>query len=134
MADGERTGPWTRVADSAAAAALLAPCFEGLAHEEVRVLHLDAELGLIGLSMAAAGQPDAVRMPVRALIAEALAVGTSALVIAHNHPSGDPRPSPADRRATQQLGEIARALDIRLIDHLVFAAARWTSFRAMGLL
>ena len=54
--------------------------------------------------------------------------------MAHNHPSGDPRPSRADIQATRRLAETADALDIRLHDHLIFAGTDCRSFRELGLL
>ncbi len=56
------------------------------------------------------------------------------IVIAHNHPSGDPEPSKADIAATRMLVHAARALEIRVLDHLIFTTTRCTSFRALGLL
>jgi DNA repair protein RadC len=55
-------------------------------------------------------------------------------VLAHNHPSGDPRPSESDCGATRRLVAAAEALDCTVLDHLVFAGAHCTSLRRMGLL
>jgi len=55
-------------------------------------------------------------------------------VIAHNHPSGDARPSDSDRRATRRLASAAEAIDCALLDHLVFGGDDCTSFRRIGLL
>src|SRR5438128_721057 len=99
----ERSGQRNRrVTDSATAAALLAPCFLGLEREELRVLHLDEHLNLLRSSVLQ-GEPHAVELPIRTVIRQALAVGTRALVIAHNHPGGDPCPSSTDRHATRRL-------------------------------
>jgi DNA repair protein RadC len=56
----------------------------------------------------------------------------AAVVVAHNHPSGDPSPSGEDLRITAELVEAGRLLDIELLDHVVIGRGRWTSLRAMG--
>jgi DNA repair protein RadC len=56
------------------------------------------------------------------------------MIVAHNHPSGDPRPSDADMRFTRKLCVVAEAIDLTLLDHLVFAGGRMFSFRRAGLL
>lgn len=105
-----------------------------LAEEELRVAHLDGEGRVLGLSAGTGGDLAKIDLPVREIVRDALALGARALLLAHNHPSGDPTPSPADKAATRQLADAARSLDIRLLDHLIFAGARCRSFREMGLL
>ena len=68
----------------------------------------------------------------REIFRAALNHGAAGLVIAHNHPSGDPRPSPADVAATRRLAETAAALDIVVHDHLIFAGGECRSFRELG--
>ena len=72
--------------------------------------------------------------PAREIIRDAAAHGTAGIVLAHNHPSGDARPSASDCRATRRLASVAEAIDCALLDHLVFAGAECTSFRRLGLL
>ena len=60
--------------------------------------------------------------------------GSAGIVLAHNHPSGDPRPSDNDRRATRRLSVAAEALDCAILDHLVFGGAECTSLRQLGYL
>jgi DNA repair protein RadC len=105
-----------------------------LASEELRVAHLDEEGQVLGLSAGAGGDPAKVDLPVREIVRDALALGARALLLAHNHPSGDPTPSSADKAATRRLADAAKSLDIRLLDHLIFAGAHCRSFREMGLL
>jgi DNA repair protein RadC len=116
------------------AAELLAPLFADKAGERVAVLHLDAARCLIALDERLAAGPDGVGLPMRDIFRAALDHGAVGLVIAHNHPSGDPRPSPADVEATRLLAETAASLGIRLHDHLIFAGGACRSFREMGLL
>jgi DNA repair protein RadC len=116
------------------AAALLAPLFADRTGELVAVLHLDAAQCLIARDEHPGAGPDAVRLAMRDIFRAALDRETVGLVIAHNHPSGDPRPSRADIEATRRLAEIAASLGIRLHDHLIFAGGACRSFREMGLL
>jgi DNA repair protein RadC len=58
----------------------------------------------------------------------------AALVVVHNHPSGDPSPSPEDLRITRELADAGRLLDIELVDHLVIGHGEWVSLRALGVL
>jgi DNA repair protein RadC len=121
------------IADSKGAVALFAPLLAGLPHEELHVALLDGEMRLIKRT-AIPGRGDSVELPLRALMTEALALDARCLVIAHNHPGGDPTPSQADKAVTRRLAEVAGSLEIRLLDHLIFAGERCASFREMGLL
>ena len=72
--------------------------------------------------------------PLREIIADAAKHGSAGIVLAHNHPSGDARPSESDCRATRRLACAAEALDCTVLDHLVFGGDDCTSFRRIGLL
>jgi DNA repair protein RadC len=125
-------GPPRRIADLNAARALFAP----LANEQTEVAafaYLDPEWRLLGLRHAR-GRGDTIEVPVRAIAADALAFDAAAVLMAHNHPSGDARPSTADRQMTRRLARLFDALGISLLDHLVLAGEMVTSFRALGLL
>lgn len=118
-----------------AAAARFFECGMGnLRSERICVAHLDADFGVIGVSLGYSRSTDHVDVPVRRIAADALRLGTHAMLIAHNHPSGDATPSAADRRVTARLADVAGALGIGLHDHLVFARGQCSSFRALGLL
>ncbi len=84
--------------------------------------------------MVSRGCKDAVAAPLADILSQAVQLRSSALIIAHNHPSGDLRFSAADIDATRRLAELARALGMRLDDHLLFAGGRYRSMRALGLL
>ena len=122
------------VATARAAADLLAPHFAGVEGEKLAVLHLDDEQRVLGVEEHDAAGPGTVDLPIRAIFKRALALDAAGLVIAHNHPSGDPTPSEADIQATRRLAATAEALGIRLHDHLIFAGGDCVSFRALGLL
>ncbi len=122
------------VATARAAADLLAPVFAGASGEKLAVLHLDAGRQMIALEEHAVSGDDEIVLPLREIFASALKHDAAGMVIAHNHPSGDPRPSRADKEATRRLAEIADTLGIRLHDHLIFAGKECRSFRELGLL
>jgi DNA repair protein RadC len=117
-------------------AALLAPIFaaaEG-GTEMVAVVHLDGEQRLLAVTIEEPGRRDAVELPIGAILATALRLGATAIVVAHNHPSGDAGPSDEDIRSTRALAEAAAAIGVRLHDHLVFAGEECSSLRELGLL
>ena len=122
------------VATARAAADLLAPRFAGAKGEKLAVLHLDEDRSVLAIDDFDAAGPDLVALPLREIFRRALTLDARGLVIAHNHPSGDPRPSAVDEQATRRLAATAEALGIRLHDHLIFADEECTSFRALGLL
>jgi DNA repair protein RadC len=122
------------VATARDAADLLAPLFAESEREKLVVLHLDSNRRLIEVDEHPAGAADETGLPLRAIFAAGLRHGAEGLVIAHNHPSGDPEPSRADIEATRRLAEMAAALDMRLHDHLIFAGGQCRSFRELGLL
>lgn len=101
--------------------------------EGLCVAHFSASAELLGLTEAS-GTGDAVALPLRRILADALALDARMMIAAHNHPGGDPAPSHLDLEATRTLAEVAAALDIALRDHLIFAGQRLFSFRAAGLL
>ena len=80
------------------------------------------------------GEPESVAMPVRNIIIDAARYGSSGVVLAHNHPGGDSTPSTADCLATRKLARAAEALDLAVLDHLIFAGKDCSSMRRMGLL
>ena len=80
------------------------------------------------------GDEDGTDFPLRSIIADAALHGSAAILLAHNHPSGDSTPSDGDKRATRRLACAAEALDCAIADHLVFGRNDFTSFRALGLL
>ncbi len=121
--------------DLAAAHSFFAGCFEESDPERERlwVAHLDRNSRCLHLTRHDGG-PESTDFPLRSIIADAVLRGSAGIVLAHNHPSGDPTPSPADKRATTRLACAAEALDCTIIDHLVFGGDRVSSFRQLGLL
>lgn len=68
----------------------------------------------------------------REVFRDAIRENAAALVVAHNHPSGDPSPSPEDIAVTRRLAEVGKLLDIRLLDHLIIGDGRWVSLQQEG--
>lgn len=102
--------------------------------EQLRVLFLNTRNILIADEMLARGTIDATPIYPREILKRALELGATALILAHNHPSGDPTPSAADVAVTRTLAEGGRALGIVVHDHLVIARSGWVSLRAERLL
>ena len=99
-------------------------CRQCMAHdrdEQLRVFFLNGRRELLAEEVIARGGPDGVMVRPRQILARALEVGASGLMLVHNHPSGDPAPSDLDRRFTRKLAVAAEALGIRLHDHLIVA-------------
>ena len=122
-----------RIADPAAASAL----FASLAQEAVEVAafaYLDGNQRLLGMRHARSAWTTMLDLPIRNVAADALAFDAAAVVMAHNHPSGDPTPSEADKDSTRMLVRALHVLDVRLLDHLVVTPRATTSFRTLGLL
>lgn len=118
-----------------AARRFFAHCFKDSsgAGERLWVAHVDDATHCLHVECYA-GQPESVELPVRRIICDAARLGSAGLVLAHNHPSGDARPSGADCRATRKLARAAEALDLGILDHLIFAGHECSSMRWMGLL
>ena len=103
-----------------------------LAKERFHVVFLDDQRRYIGASPMGRGAVSALTVRIRELFRSALAVNASAIIVAHNHPSGVCRPSDIDISETRRLASIAQALDIELIDHLIFTQESLYSMRAGG--
>jgi DNA repair protein RadC len=102
--------------------------------ERVRLLHLNGKNMLIRDEVIAEGSVDQAAIHVREVISRALQLGSSAIVLVHNHPSGDPAPSRADITLTREIAEAGKRLGISIHDHVIIGAEGHSSMRAMGLL
>jgi DNA repair protein RadC len=119
----------------AAATAFFAGCVADSdpARESLWVAHVDDEARCLHLSRHDGGETEAA-FPLREIIVDAAIHGSSGIVLAHNHPSGDPTPSESDFRVTRRLATAAEALDCTVLDHLVFGGEGCTSLRQLGYL
>ena len=102
--------------------------------EEVRALYLSEDGMLLEVAIAARGTRIQAPICPRTILRRALELDAAGLIIAHNHPSGDPTPSRADIQATREIYLGARNLGITLRDHVIVARGGWSSFHDMGLL
>lgn len=102
--------------------------------EEVRVLFLNAKNMLIANEAMWRGSVDEASMHVREVMKRAMAHGATAIIIVHNHPSGDPTPSQADVKLTRELVEAGRHMKVAIHDHVIVGTQGQSSLRAMGLI
>ncbi|MFN4020215.1 MAG: JAB domain-containing protein [Erythrobacter sp.] len=102
--------------------------------ERCHALFVDTRRSCIGDARIGRGGRSGLRLRMREIFGEALRLDARGIILAHNHPSGACRPSGCDIAATHQLVAVAKALDIELIDHLIFTHEAVYSMRAGGLL
>ena len=100
--------------------------------ESFYVLFLNAGNGVKGYIKVSSGGVNAVIADPKVIFCAALKCLASSIVVTHNHPSGNPRPSEDDRKLTKKLSEAAKMLDIVLVDHIVVSPGRYYSFREHG--
>jgi DNA repair protein RadC len=117
--------------------ALLDYCTAAMAraqNEEFRVLFLDRKNSLIADEVQNRGTVDHTPVYPREIIKRALELSASAIILVHNHPSGDPTPSKADIAMTREVATAAKTLSITVHDHLVIGRGGHASFKSLGLL
>jgi DNA repair protein RadC len=95
--------------------------------------YLDDEGRILG-TRHSQGNVASLIVPLRAVARDAVALGAARVVMAHNHPSGDPRPSDADIRVTRRLARALDALDAPLVEHLIVTPGGSTSLSAAGVI
>ena len=121
-------GAWDKV---------LSYCRAVMAHEtreQFRVLFLNKKNGLIADELQQRGTVDHTPVYPREVVKRALELSASAIILVHNHPSGDPAPSSADIEMTCRIKEIAQSLEIAVHDHLIIGRNGYTSLKAEGLM
>jgi DNA repair protein RadC len=133
--------PGARLDSPAKVWARLEPLTVGLAVEKCWVLSLNRRHRLLGLQEVSSGTATSSLLHPREVFRIALKHAAPAAIVAHNHPSGDPAPSPADRAVTRQLTEAGRVLGVELLDHVIIgrpetdpAGKGWFSFGEAGLI
>jgi DNA repair protein RadC len=104
-----------------------------LGEERLWVAHVDEAARCLHLSHHD-GTFDATDFPLKTIIADAVGHSSAGIILAHNHPNGDARPSEADCRATRRLASATEALDCTILDHLIFAGGQCASMRRLGYL
>ncbi|WP_449446625.1 RadC family protein [Thermomonas brevis] len=120
--------------DPDAAGRYFAQRLRGLPHEVFAVLYLDTRHRALGFEELFRGGIDGAEVHPRVLVQRALAHGAAAAILGHNHPSGNPEPSAADRAVTTRLKQALALVDVRLLDHFVVGDGPPTSMARRGLL
>ncbi|HEY1071147.1 MAG TPA: DNA repair protein RadC [Thermomonas sp.] len=120
------------LADPDAAGRYFAQRLRGLDHEVFAALYLDTRHRALGFEELFRGGIDGAEVHPRVLVQRALAHGAAAVIVGHNHPSGHPDPSAADRAVTARLKQALALVDVRLLDHFVVGDGAPTSMAARG--
>jgi DNA repair protein RadC len=103
-------------------------------NEQVRILHLDTKNQLLRDEVMSEGSIDETPIYIREVIRRALDFGSAAIIVVHNHPSGDPTPSAADIRVTRDLIAACKPLKIAVHDHIIVGRERQVSMKSQGLI
>lgn len=130
----EARSPGTRIRDATDVVRLLGPRLRDLEVEEFHLLALDSQAQVLRDVLVTRGLLNSSLVHPREVFRAAIAEAAAGIIVAHNHPSGDPSPSAEDRAVTRQLVEGGRLLDIPVYDHVIVAGDRWTSFADEGML
>jgi DNA repair protein RadC len=113
--------------------AAFGPLMEDLRHEVLRIALLDAQNGLLSDRVVSEGTLSATLVHPREVFRPAIVASAAAVILLHNHPSGDPTPSRDDIRLTRQLVECSRLLDVPVHDHVVIGRGRFVSLAEQGI-
>jgi DNA repair protein RadC len=129
------TAPYERpqVRSPGDAASLLMLEMGLLEQEQLRTLLLDTKNTLLRVVHVYTGSLNTAVVRVGEVFREAIRANCASIIVVHNHPSGDPTPSPEDVRVTEQLVAAGRLLDIEVLDHLVIGHNRYVSLKERGL-
>lgn len=122
-----------RINSPADAAALVQYEMQALDHEQLRVILLNRRNEVIKIITVYKGSVNSSQVRVGELFKDALREQASAIVIAHNHPSGDPTPSPDDIAVTRAIVQAGKLVDVDVLDHIVVGQAKWVSLKERGL-
>jgi DNA repair protein RadC len=112
----------------------LAPALSGLADEELHALYLDRRRRPLARRMLTRGSDGFTVVDPRQVYRSAIGLGACAVILAHNHPSGDPTPSAQDRDVTRRVAAAGRVLGVALLDHLVIGDPGFRSLAQEGAL
>ncbi len=129
----ERPDERVRIHSPEDVAAILSTQMAGLDQEELRVVLLNTKNEVLKIHTVYRGSVNAAQIRVAEVFKEAVRQNAPALVVAHNHPSGDPTPSGDDVAVTRELVKAGQLLDIEVLDHLVIGDGRHVSLRRRGL-
>ena len=122
-----------RITCPADAANLFLAAMSTEAQEQLRVMLLDSRHRVQRMSVVYVGNVNTSMIRVAEVFRQAVKDNSAAIVVAHNHPSGDPTPSPEDVRVTEQMVRAGEMLDIEVLDHLIIGKQRYVSLKERGL-
>ncbi len=122
-----------QITSPADAAALVQYEMSALEQEELRVFLLDTRNRVLDIRTVYRGSLNSSQVRVGELFRDAIRKNAAAIIVAHNHPSGDPTPSPDDVAVTRAIVEAGKLLDISVLDHLVIGQGRFVSLKERGL-
>lgn len=117
-----------------AAAELVVPAVADSDRERCVAVLVDVKHRVLDVVTVSIGSLDHTFMGPREIMRDALLANAAGLVLAHNHPSGDPEPSADDETVTRRLAEAGRLLGVEVLDHLVVGGMRWVSLARRGVL
>lgn len=115
------------------AAALVQYEMSGLEKEQMRVFLLDTRNQVLDIAQVAYGSVNSAHLRVAEIFTPAVRRNATAVLLVHNHPSGDPTPSPDDAAITRAVVQAGKLLDIEVLDHIVIGQGRWVSLKERGL-
>jgi DNA repair protein RadC len=121
------------ISSPADAAALVQYEMSALEQEHLRVILLDRRNRVLEIVEVYKGSVNSSQVRVGELFKEAIRTNSSALIVIHNHPSGDPTPSPDDVAVTRAITQAGKLLDVDVLDHLVIGQGKWVSLKERGL-
>jgi DNA repair protein RadC len=113
---------------------LLMPELRDVKKEHLKSLLLDAKNRVLKVVTVSIGILDSSLVHPREVFKDAILASAASLIVAHNHPSGDPTPSLEDKRITQRLAETGQIIGIELLDHVIIGDNRWVSLKERGVL
>ena len=126
--ENKRTEKVSKVACSKDAIRIFYPAMKNLSHEEVMVIFLNNMNAVLHVESLYKGTTGEVAFGARDILSRALSVNATAVIVAHNHPSGDPNPSQCDIRQTDRLKSACDTLDVALLDHIIISRGKYYSF------
>ena len=129
---GNSCKPRTRLGSPKEVFDYLSASMKGLAKEQFVVVYLDSKNRLLGQEPVSVGILDSAHAHPREIFQGAIAAGAKSLIVAHNHPSGDPTPSKEDKEITKRLQSAGKILGIELLDHIIVGREHCLSMREEG--
>ncbi|WP_339894181.1 DNA repair protein RadC [uncultured Algibacter sp.] len=131
---GEEALEKMKITSSSSVFELMQPVIGELQHEEFWIIYVNNSNKVIQKNQLSKGGITGTLVDVRLVLKNALEVGATGLILAHNHPSGTLKPSEADKQITQKLKGAAKSLDIKVLDHLIITEKAYFSFADESLL